>query len=97
MASGTVTCAKDVMAGTPVFRGTRVPIQVLMDHLEAGDRVDVFLEGFPSVTREQVIDVLEEAKNRTIAADFVYPGFGPVNRMHGLMREGRATCSLLYL
>jgi uncharacterized protein (DUF433 family) len=68
MASKTVTRSKDIMAGTAVFRGTRVPIQVLMDHLEAGDSIDVFLDGFPSVSREQVIDFLEEAKNRAISA-----------------------------
>ena len=45
----------DVMGGTPVFAGTRVPVQTLLDYLEAGDSIDEFLEGFPSVTREQVI------------------------------------------
>jgi uncharacterized protein (DUF433 family) len=50
------------MGGTPVFRGTRVPVQTLIEYLEAGDSVDEFLEGFPSVTREQVIAFLEEAK-----------------------------------
>lgn len=45
-----------------VFVGTRVPVQSLFDHLEAGDSIDDFLEGFPSVQREQVIAVLEESK-----------------------------------
>ena len=45
----------DVMGGTPVFAGTRVPVQTLLDYLEAGDSIDEFLDGFPSVTREQVI------------------------------------------
>lgn len=53
----------DVMGGTPVFRGTRVPVQTLIDYLEAGDSIDEFLEGFSSVTREQVIAFLEEAKD----------------------------------
>jgi len=51
----------EVMSGTPVFRGTRVPIQTLLDYLEAGDSIDEFLEGFPSVTRDQVVTFLEQA------------------------------------
>ena len=57
-----------VMGGTAVFRGTRVPVQTLLDYLEAGDSIDDFLEGFPSVTRGQVIAFLEEAKDRMIEA-----------------------------
>jgi uncharacterized protein (DUF433 family) len=49
----------EIMGGTPVFAGTRVPVQTLLDYLEAGDSIDEFLEGFPSVTREQVVVVLE--------------------------------------
>lgn len=56
----------DVMGGTPVFCGTRVPVQTLLDYLEAGESIDQFLEGFPSVTREQVIAFLEQAKDRLI-------------------------------
>ena len=51
----------DVMGGAPVFSGTRVPVQTLLDYLEAGESIDEFLEGFPSVTRKQVIGFLEEA------------------------------------
>ena len=58
----------EVMGGAPVFCGTRVPVQTLLDYLEAGDSIDDFLEGFPSVTREQVIAFLEEAKDRVIEA-----------------------------
>jgi uncharacterized protein (DUF433 family) len=58
----------DVMGGAPVFCGTRVPVQTLLDYLEAGDSIDEFLEGFPSVRREQVIAFLEEAKDRLLAA-----------------------------
>lgn len=54
----------DILSGTPVFIGTRVPIQSLFDHLEAGDSIDDFLEGFPSVKREQVIALLEEFRHR---------------------------------
>lgn len=49
----------EILGGTPVFTGTRVPVRSLFDHLEAGDSIDDFLEGFPSVRREQVIAVLE--------------------------------------
>jgi len=58
----------NVMGGTPVFHGTRVPVQTLLDYLEAGDSIDDFLEGFPSVSRQQVIAFLEEAKNKLIEA-----------------------------
>ena len=56
----------DVMSGTPVFPGTRVPVQTLLDYLEGGESIDDFLEGFPTVKREQVIAFLEEAKNRLL-------------------------------
>jgi len=55
------------MSGAPVFTGTRVPIQTLLDYLEGGESVDDFLEGFPSVTREQVVAFLEEAKALLVA------------------------------
>jgi uncharacterized protein (DUF433 family)/quercetin dioxygenase-like cupin family protein len=61
-----VCCSLEVMGGTAVFYGTRVPVQTLLDYIEAGDTIDDFLEGFPSVTREQVIAFLEEAKDRLI-------------------------------
>lgn len=53
----------EILGGAPVFRGTRVPIKSLFDHLEAGDSIDDFLEGFPSVRREQVISLLEISQN----------------------------------
>ena len=56
------------MGGTPVFMGTRVPVQTLLDYLEAGESIDDFLEGFPSVDRAQVIAFLEQAKDRLVAA-----------------------------
>ena len=56
------------MAGAAVFHGTRVPVQTLLDYLEVGETIDNFLEGFPSVTREQVIAFLEEARDRVIEA-----------------------------
>jgi uncharacterized protein (DUF433 family) len=54
----------DVMGGTPVFSGTRVPVQNLIEYLEGGDSIEVFLEQFPTVKREQVIAALEMAKDR---------------------------------
>ena len=63
-----VSCDPNVMGGTAVFRGTRVPVQTLVDHLEAGESIDDFLEGFPTVTRQQVIAFLEEARDRVIEA-----------------------------
>jgi len=57
-----VSRTPNVMGGTAVFAGTRVPVQTLLDYLEAGDSIDDFLDGFPSVTREQVIAFLEDAK-----------------------------------
>jgi uncharacterized protein (DUF433 family) len=54
------------MGGTPVFAGTRVPIQTLLDYLKAGESIDDFLDGFPTVTREQVIAFLEEAGKQLI-------------------------------
>ena len=51
-----------------MFHGTRVPVQTLLDYLEAGDSIDDFLEGFPSVSRDQLIAFLEDAKERAIAA-----------------------------
>jgi uncharacterized protein (DUF433 family) len=57
----------EIMSGAPCFVGTRVPIQNLIDYLEGGDSIDEFLEDFPSVTREQVISFLEEAKESVFA------------------------------
>jgi len=57
----------EILGGTPVFVGTRVPVQTLLDYLEAGDPLDEFLEDFPSVTREQAIAVLELAKEMLLA------------------------------
>jgi len=52
-----------VMGGTAVFHGTRVPVQTLLDYLEAGESIDDFLAGFPMITRQQVIAFLGEARN----------------------------------
>ncbi len=57
----------DIMGGTPVFVGTRVPFQTLLDYREAGDPLGEFLDDFPSVSREQAVAALEQAKDALIA------------------------------
>lgn len=64
MKSQVVSISKEIMGGTPVFTGTRVPIQTLIDYLKGGDSIDEFLEGFPTVRREQVIEFLDEAEKQ---------------------------------
>jgi len=65
--SSVVKIDPEIMGGTPCFAGTRVPIQKLIDYLKGGDSIEDFLEGFPSVSREQVTTFLEEAKDRMLA------------------------------
>ncbi len=62
-----ITTSPDRLGGTPVFAGTRVPVQALIDYLEAGDSIDMFLAQFPSVSREHAIAVLEVAKQALAA------------------------------
>ena len=57
----------DVHSGDPVFIGTRVPVRTLLDYIEGGDSLDVFLENFPSVSREQAVAFLEEAGRAALA------------------------------
>jgi uncharacterized protein (DUF433 family) len=57
----------EILGGEPVFKGTRVPVKSLFDHLEGGDSIEDFLDGFPSVKREQVITLLEESKAHALA------------------------------
>ncbi len=57
----------NIQSGTPVFAGTRVPVQNLFDYLEEGDPLDVFLRQFPSVSREQAVAVLEQARAALMA------------------------------
>ena len=61
----------EILGGTPVFVGTRVPVKILFDYLEAGDSLEVFLDEFPSVTREQAVAALE------LARDFIAPDAHP--------------------
>ena len=62
-----VQCDPEIVGGTPVFVGTRVPVKNLFDYLEAGDSLDEFLGSFPSVTREQAIAALELAHEALVA------------------------------
>lgn len=57
----------EILGGTPVFRGTRVPLQALFDYLEGGETLEDFLEGFPSVSREMAIATLENVKELLFA------------------------------
>jgi uncharacterized protein (DUF433 family) len=63
MTNELITISEGLLAGTPVFKGTRVPIESLFDHLEGGASLDEFLEDFPSVTREQAAKVLALAES----------------------------------
>jgi len=63
---GVVHADADTMGGTPVFAGTRVPLQNLIDALEGGDSIDEFLGAFPAVRREQVIAVIEAGKDKVL-------------------------------
>ncbi len=67
MAQPVVTSSPDILSGTPVFAGTRVPVQALIDYLEGGETIDDFLAGVPTVKREQVVAFLEEATARMVA------------------------------
>jgi uncharacterized protein (DUF433 family) len=57
----------DVLGGTPVFRGTRVPFQALLDYLEGGQTLDEFLDDFPTVTRQAAVHALEHAKTLVVS------------------------------
>jgi uncharacterized protein (DUF433 family) len=57
------TVSKDILGGTPVFPGTRVPVQTLLDYIKAGSTIETFLSDFPTVTKKQVISLLESLEN----------------------------------
>ena len=59
--SSIISASPEVMGGTPVFSGTRVPVQTFLDYLKAGESINDFLDGFPTVTKQQVVSFLEEA------------------------------------
>ena len=64
--NGVIVRDPDILGGTPVFRGTRVPFQALLDYIEGGQTLDDFLEDFPTVAREMAVDALEHAKSLVV-------------------------------
>jgi len=65
--SEVITKDQDILGGMPVFRGTRVPFQALLDYLEGGQTLNAFLEDFPTVTREVAVCALEHAKSLVVS------------------------------
>jgi len=68
--SDLINRSDDILGGTPVFAGTRVPVQTLFDYLEEGDTIDEFLDDFPAVTREHAIKILEKMKETFLAQEY---------------------------
>ncbi len=68
MVPRTVTTIPEILGGTPVFAGTRVPVQTLIDYIKAGESIEDFLEGFPSVSREQLFAFLDEICDLILAS-----------------------------
>ena len=64
--SAIIQVSPDILGGTPVFRGTRVPVKTLIDYLEKGESLSVFLNDFPTVSKDQAIDALELAKQALV-------------------------------
>ena len=62
-----ITCSKEILGGTPVFKGTRVPVKTLIDYLQGGDRLGDFLEDFPTVSQDQALQVLDLAKDALLS------------------------------
>ena len=67
MSQNAIVKDPDILGGEPVFRGTRLPFQILIEYLEGGDTLDQFLEQYPSVSRELAIDAIEEARSSQIS------------------------------
>jgi uncharacterized protein (DUF433 family) len=65
--NGVIVRDPDILGGTPVFRGTRVPFQALLDYIEGGQTLDDFLDDFPTVARERAVDALEHAKSLLVS------------------------------
>ena len=75
MKYGAVSIDSRIMGGTPVFAGTRVPVQTLFDYLEGGDSFDDFLDDYPSVTKKQVLEVLEMARQTLTTEKVLHENF----------------------
>lgn len=65
--NGVIVRDPDILGGTPVFRGTRVPFQALLDYIEGGQTLDDFLDDFPTVARGMAVDALEHAKSLLVS------------------------------
>ncbi|OGB92936.1 MAG: hypothetical protein A3G35_04025 [candidate division NC10 bacterium RIFCSPLOWO2_12_FULL_66_18] len=65
---GIIESNPDILGGTPIFAGTRVPVQTLIDYLEAGDRLDDFLGDFPTVSRDQAVAALQLAREDEVGS-----------------------------
>jgi uncharacterized protein (DUF433 family) len=61
MAARTITASPEILGGTPVFAGTRVPVQTFIEYIKAGESIEAFLEGFPSVGKDQLLAFLDES------------------------------------
>jgi len=68
MAGQTITASPEILGGTPVFAGTRVPVQTFIEYIKAGESIESFLEGFPTVKREQVLAFLDEATDLVLGS-----------------------------
>jgi uncharacterized protein (DUF433 family) len=68
MATRTITASPDILGGTPVFAGTRVPVQTFIEYIKAGESIEAFLEGFPSIKKEQLLAFLDETRDLVLAS-----------------------------
>jgi len=75
MKYGAISIDPETMGGTPVFTGTRIPIQSLFDYLEGGDTLEEFIDDFPSVTKTQAVEVLEVAKKSVTTEKMLHENF----------------------
>jgi uncharacterized protein (DUF433 family) len=75
MTYGAINIDPEIMGGTPVFTGTRVPIQTLFDYLEGDESLEEFLDDYPSVAKKQAIDVLEVAKKTVTTEKLLHESF----------------------
>ncbi len=75
MKYGAINIDVEIMGGTPVFNGTRVPVQTLFDYLEGRDTLEEFIDDYPSVTKEQAIEVIEMAKKTLTTEKILHENF----------------------
>jgi uncharacterized protein (DUF433 family) len=80
MLYGQISIDPEIMSGTPVFAGTRVPVQNLFDYIEGGEDLVEFLDDFPSVSREAAVEVLEMAKRTLTTEKILNENFAPTNK-----------------